>query len=533
MPGSRRTWLGALLDRTFTWMNSLPVESCSYTVESFRIPVDKNLELTADLYQTLSPKPKGTLLVRTPYGLGIAAALGTGRFFAAQGYHVLMNACRGTSGSDGQVAAGTDDVADGQAVVAWMRKQHGEPKDMKAAAIFTGPDSMQGFLWSTGAMQSHIIIWADLMPRMTRGDGMLLLMWYMRSMMETLQPVFDSVPLVDGVSKYLGEKSMPEWLHKALTVPNDSWPGYEPPPTAGVLEKANIPILQVTGWYDSIFAVIMHQYYRLLERGVTVRLVIGPWTHLGAQGRNVSAETLPWVEEHLAGGRPDPKPAVRYFLTGKEEWREVDKWPPVPRSRQQYFLDTNDRLSLSAGSNDRAESSFMFDPANPTPSTGSPQAFAAKKGRTDENNTLIARSDVISFTSPPLTTDIEVMGQSIVTIHHSTDNPHADLRIILSEVDSKTGISRQVSEYYRRLDPKRSQTEPLNVSLHDIAHVFRKGNRIRLSVAGGSHPKYIRNIGSRENPGSGTTLRSVTHTVKHHTSAVSVLFLPVTSGVDM
>lgn len=123
MAPSQRTWAGAILDRAYTWMNSLPPETCSWQFESFRIPVADNIELTADLYRTLAPEPAGTLLIRTPYGLGLTAALGTARFFAARGYHVLMNACRGTSGSDGEVGLGTTEVTDGHAVVAWMRKQ--------------------------------------------------------------------------------------------------------------------------------------------------------------------------------------------------------------------------------------------------------------------------------------------------------------------------------------------------------------------------------------------------------------------------
>lgn len=123
MAPSTRGWLGYAADRLFTWHNSLPPMTCSYTMESMRIPIGNDLELAANLYQTLASPPSGTLLVRTPYGIDFAPSLGLARYFAARGYHVLLNACRGTSGSDGERDPGTYEVTDGLAVVQWMRNQ--------------------------------------------------------------------------------------------------------------------------------------------------------------------------------------------------------------------------------------------------------------------------------------------------------------------------------------------------------------------------------------------------------------------------
>jgi uncharacterized protein len=45
------------------------------------------------------------------------------------------------------------------------------------------------------------------------------------------------------------------------------------------------------------------------------------------------------------------------------------------------------------------------------------------------------------------------------------------------------------------------------------AHRFAAGSRIRVLIAGGSHPQYGRNLGTAENPGTGTTLVPSRHTV--------------------
>ena len=119
----KRGWLGYIADRFYTWQNSLPPMKCCYTIESLQIPVAEDVKLAANLYLTDASPPSGTLLVRTPYGIDFVPSLALARYFAARGYHVLLNACRGTSGSDGEREPGTHEVVDGHAVVDWMREQ--------------------------------------------------------------------------------------------------------------------------------------------------------------------------------------------------------------------------------------------------------------------------------------------------------------------------------------------------------------------------------------------------------------------------
>ena len=46
-----------------------------------------------------------------------------------------------------------------------------------------------------------------------------------------------------------------------------------------------------------------------------------------------------------------------------------------------------------------------------------------------------------------------------------------------------------------------------------VAHRFRAGSRIRVLVAGGSHPRFARNLGTGEPLSTGSRLRPATHTV--------------------
>jgi predicted acyl esterase len=93
----------------------------------------------------------------------------------------------------------------------------------------------------------------------------------------------------------------------------------------------------------------------------------------------------------------------------------------------------------------------------------------------------------------------------------------------ISEVDTK-GRSRNVSDGYRRLA---DATDSVRLELDPIAHRFRAGSRIRVVIAGGSHPRYTRNLGTGEATATGSQLKASTHEVHFGASRV---VLPVQSA---
>lgn len=119
---------------------------------------------------------------------------------------------------------------------------------------------------------------------------------------------------------------------------------------------------------------------------------------------------------------------------------------------------------------------------------------------------------------------LEIIGTPVVELHHSTSNPHADVFVRLCDVDAK-GRSRNFSETFLRLDPA-ARDGPLRLRLHPCAHRLAPGHRLRLQVAGGSFPQYMRNEGTGAPPGTGTELRPCRHTIHHGESR---LILPVST----
>ncbi|MGA8544555.1 MAG: CocE/NonD family hydrolase, partial [Mycobacterium sp.] len=165
--------------------------------------------------------------------------------------------------------------------------------------------------------------------------------------------------------------------------------------------------------------------------------------------------------------------------------------------------------------------SFRYDPADPTPTIGG--RLLSPDGGYRDDTALAARSDVLSFTTDVLDQDLCVIGKPVAELAHTSDNPHVDVFVRVSEVDNK-GRSVNVSDGYRRLT---EATDSLRLELDAIAHRFRAGSRIRVLVAGGSHPRYARNLGTGEPTATGGQLNPSTHELQFGASRV---LLPVESA---
>jgi uncharacterized protein len=262
----------------------------------------------------------------------------------------------------------------------------------------------------------------------------------------------------------------------------------------------------------------------LRSPGVDVALTVGPWTHVDivrAGGPLLAREALDWFAEHLAGtGSRLRWSPVRLFVTGVEEWRELPEWPPAADA-QVLHLHPGGILGAEPAAAGEALATFTYDPADPTPSIGG-RLLAPHTGGYRDDGALARRADVLAFTGPPLAAAVEIVGVPVAELAHATDNPHADLFVRISEVDAR-GRSRNVSDGFVRLDPGRADGV-VRTELDAVAHRFAAGSRVRLLIAGGSHPRWERNLGTGEDPATSTALARSRRTID---PAGSRLLLPV------
>jgi hypothetical protein len=200
-----------------------------------------------------------------------------------------------------------------------------------------------------------------------------------------------------------------------------------------------------------------------------------------------------WLDMHLgnrgSGRRVRP---VRTFVTGINTWHSPPVWPPNGTETTWY---PNDDGLLKTTVSPGGQSTFRYDPSDPTPSVGGRRLRADAGVR--NNRDLEARQDVLTFTTPALTADLEFEGFPVVEVSVSVDNPHADLFVRICDIDTK-GRSDNITDTVVRLDPTADAGELQHITarLSPCAHRLLKGHRLRLQLSGGAHPQYARNLGT-------------------------------------
>jgi uncharacterized protein len=524
----------------------MPLGHRAHTVTRMYAPMRDGVDLLTDVYLP-EGTPRGTLLIRTPYGLTGPIALLTAGYYATHGYRVVHQACRGTSGSGGDFVPFVNEVADGADTVGWLRGQawfdgrfalcgasylgftawavmmEPPPELVTAVIAISGYDIHLGAHGSGAFGLEEVVGLMDAFGHLGEGVGTTILRGLTAG--RRLRPAFEELPLERAQETVLAGSRMPyrEWL-TATRADDALW---RPMRLGQALERVDVPVLLQAGWQDRFPDQMIAQYERLRQRGVDVDLTIGPWTHVdvGTRGAGfVMAETLDWLEQHLAatGTRRRPSP-VRIHVTGAREWQDLPAWPPATGERVLY-LHAHGELGDGRPAAADGPTTFTFDPADPTPALGGRIINPSIGGHRD-NRELEERADVVTFTSPPLTAPLVVMGNPVVEVVHATDNPHADLFVRLCDVQ-ESGRSVNVSDGFQRLEPERA-TGTIRLRLEAVAHRFGPGSRIRLQVSGGAHPRYARNLGTDQDPATSTDLVPSRRTIFHGRGGVSRVLLPV------
>jgi putative CocE/NonD family hydrolase len=507
----------------------------TYSVElGCRIPMRDGVELVGDHYAPITATPRGTVLIRTPYGRGFPEGAMHGRAYAARGYHVLIQSVRGTFGSGGSFQAMAQETDDGHDTVAWLRTQqwfegklatHGgsylgwaqwallqdPPPELKTSIVYVGPHDFREAVFGTGSFTlGDFLGWANQIAHQEDG-GLLLRLANGAAARRRLEPALNGLPLADAAAPAL-EGRTPwyfDWLEHAA---NDAfWAPYR---AGSALQKVAVPILLIGGWQDLFLDQTLEQYRLLRERGIDVALTVGPWTHFGVATKGAglnSTDALSWMDEHVAGSGTRSRPPVRVFRTGQGKWHALPSWPPAHTEKVLQPLPDG-RLDDGAPAAEAGAVTFRYDPADPTPSVGG-RVMTGEMG-VRNNRAVEARADVLTFTTGPLPAHLDVAGAPVVELAVSVDNPHADVFVRLCDVDPK-GRSRNFSDLLLRLDPAvpAGRVQHLRLTLDHCYHRLAAGHRLRLQVAGGAFPRYARNLGTDGSMAHGSKLAPSAHTI--------------------
>lgn len=286
----------------------------------------------------------------------------------------------------------------------------------------------------------------------------------------------------------------------------------------------------IGGWYDIFLHQSLLDYAALCAAGQSPYLTIGPWKHLAL---GCVAESLrsgiAWFDAQLKAGRRRlrAKP-VRLFLMGANAWREYDQFPVAARETRIY-LRAHGQLGAASPAAHFAPDRYRFDPSDPTPALGGP-LYSPMAGAID-NRVLEARSDVLTYTTPPLQNEVEVIGRVRLELYARSTAPSFDIFARLCAVHPD-GRSINLCDGLTRVDSGVGEKQAdgsvrLVVDMWATANRFLHGHRIRLMVASGAHPRFARNLGTGEPLATATRMIVAAQTIYHDTAHPSALILPI------
>jgi putative CocE/NonD family hydrolase len=566
------------------------------------VPMRDGVQLAADIYRPSGGGRYPVLVYRTPYGKAGPSVLIDRLVAVKRGYALVSQDTRGRYASGGSfVPFLAHESEDGYDTVEWAAAQPwsdgnvgvygasamgvtaiqaavAAPPHLRAAMAYVGGANLHnGWIYANGVLELGFAIhWtlfslraAETVEKLNIGGE------ERKKLLETLAVAqanrWDTVrhlPL-SGIAAF-DKRVSPHWLEWL------SHPGYDEYwrhiDAARRADAIRVPLLHGTGWYDNFLPGHLDLQAKLQgskDQAVKSqhRFFVGPWEHLSYVSENPSVAgernfgpnaiggpgLLPellfdWFAHWLKGNdlRVVSRSPVRFFVTGENQWREAEEWPPATQETK-YYLGSRGRANSRLGDGDLSNSiqsdqppdTFVYDPHNPVPSVGGRSLHRewGPAGVYDQAQVEL-RDDVLVYTSPFLSEPIAVAGRVSVVLYASTSAADTDFTAKLIDVELD-GYCANLAEgivraRFREGADHEAWIEPgvvvaYTINLWDIAHTFDRGHRVRLEVSSSNFPRFDRNLNSRVSPelASESDLVLAVQKIWHDKAHASFLRLPV------
>jgi putative CocE/NonD family hydrolase len=521
-----------------------------------QVPMPDGVVLLADHYAPRAGPKRPTILVRTPYGRTGFFSFMFAYPYVTHGYQVFVQSCRGTAGSGGEFRYARNERADGLATIAWIKQQDWFSGELAmaggsylgfvqwAVAADVGPEmkalvpsitsaDFNHFRFQGGSFELESSLGWSTMMTMDAATGMRLSRLFAQIGRERrLKRAYGHLPLGTADQVAIHQSSEPFQSHLQHGPDDDYW---QPVDVSDRVGEVTTPIYLQAGWYDLFLDWQLKDYQRLRAAGHQPYLLVGPWTHgQFASIPEMTRETLAWLNAHIKGDRSALRETpVRLFVMGANEWRALPDWPP-PAQNERWHLQPGGALTQEMPPTSEPDR-YRYDPANPTPAVGGNSLGAQQHMGPKDNRALEARADVLVYTSAALERDMEVIGPVTADLYVASSLEHTDFFARLCVVEP-SGKSINLCDGIVRLTPH-SQPAPgadgirhLQLDLWPTAYRFRKGQRIRVQVSSGAHPRFVRNLGTGESLATATKMVAADQAVYHDPEHPSAFILPVLRG---
>jgi len=549
----------------------------SHVQSGVMVAMRDGVKLATDIYR---PARNGApvdgkfpvLLYRTPYN-----KVGAGRetsYFARHGYVVLSQDCRGRFASEGDFYPFLNEGPDGYDTIEWAAAQpwsngkvgtiggsylawdqyyaamYRPPHLVAMFALVGGANFIEEYGLPGGAPNLGWPLWilssAASSPQAARDpqarEPLAQALKNPRSWLD-LHPqkraeVFDSFPAHKKVYQdlYAHPTFDDYWKHKAFYISGHH------------KEMKDVPIFFLSGWYDYFGEGVLDNYTALSRLQKTPKkLLMGPWPHGTGRAEcgdasfgpaaavNQSELALDWFDHWMKDDpfeQIGPEP-VRIFRMGGGadarrhggEWRTASAWPPPAARPSKYYLGAGGGLRAVPAPGDPA--AFVYDPENPVPTIGGRYNHGGASPCAQNQAPLNGRPDILSYSSEPLASPVEVTGKIRARLWVASDAPSTDFTAKLIDVYPDGYALILADGQVRRRFPKPGVAEQVEIDLGSTSNLFAAGHRIRVDVSSSNYPRFEPNPNTGEPLGRWSRRVKARNTVYQDSRRASYVELPL------
>jgi putative CocE/NonD family hydrolase len=290
------------------------------------------------------------------------------------------------------------------------------------------------------------------------------------------------------------------------------------------IEASGVPMMVWCGWLDANPCEGALMRYRTFSNPQAV--IIGPLSHGGSFNVDPFAAShqppVPSRDEQfkmeadffarVLAKDPSEKieSSIQYYTMGEGKWHTTRVWPPDGLTTERFYFAEGNSLSASVPAVAGGRDSYTVD-------------FTASSGQQTRWHTQLGGGDVVypdraaedkklvTFTSPPLDTDLEITGSPVLTLVMASTTSDGAIHAYLEDVAPEgrvtyldEGIFRVI--HRKEVDPRslpyeplgpahsflRADAEPLKPSepatirfaFFPTSVLLRKEHRIRVALAG-------------------------------------------------
>jgi putative CocE/NonD family hydrolase len=585
--------------------------------EDLKVPIRDGVWLAADVYR---PTLRGDLVTdelplllhRTPYNKKGRGRAESAKYFARNGYVVVVQDVRGCYASEGIFTKYIGEGRDGYDTIEWLAKlpyTNGKVgmwgtsygAHVQANAVKLKPPHLETIVVNMGGMYNG---W-DHKARNHGAFELQQLTWAFRQLaaesddpvvratleQESIHDWILSLPFRRGLNPLSGAPNFEDYVLEMMTHsdyddywkhPDTNWKEYFD-------QTADIPMIHISGWYDSYCGGTIENYLGLSERlSSPVHLLMGPWTHGGNTrsragdvefGPDAAIEDfhrefhLRWFDRFLKGQEEGvaTEPPVKIFVMGTGDggrdengrlvhggyWRSESKWPLPGTDFTNYYFHADGSLRKDKPDEDVLPTTYTYDPRDPVPTMGGafsstgpvfdPGAYHQKEradffGCKPPYLPLKARPDVLVFQTEPLEEAVEVVGPIVVELFVSSNALDTDFTVKLVDVyppseDFPSGFEMNLTDGILRAryrnSPERQEmmrsgeVYQITVKPFPTANVFKKGHRIRIDISSSNFPRFDVNPNTGEPLGKHRRMVSADNTIYHDAERPSHVVLPI------